>query len=70
MENLNARQIAYSLAPADVTELKQLDRGLRTNEALAHDRAAVAHLIELQLARSSGMAVRITELGYEVLRYL
>ena len=70
MEIRDVRQIAYSLAPADVTELKQLDRGLRTNESLAHDRAAVAHLIKLQLAWSSGMAVRITELGYEVLTYL
>jgi hypothetical protein len=41
---------------------------LRTNEPLGHDKTAIAHLIEQKLAYSSGIAVRITPLGYEVLK--
>jgi hypothetical protein len=36
----------------------------------AHDRAAIARLIELKPAPANGMALRITELGYEVLSCL
>jgi hypothetical protein len=70
MEKPDAYYIAARLSDRDAKELKLLDRGLRTNEPLAHDRAAVADLIELELARSSGIAVRITEIGYQVLRFL
>jgi hypothetical protein len=59
-----------NLSDADVRELKRLDYGLRTNEPFGHDRAAIARLIELKLASANGMAVRITERGYEVLSRL
>jgi len=68
MKPLNAQpDTAATLSDADVRELKRLDYGLRTNEPLGHDRAALARLIEFKLAFANGMAVRITELGYEVL---
>jgi len=67
---LDAHQIANCLSNRDASELKLVDWCLRTNEACGHDREAVAHLIAMELARANGMAVRITELGYEVLRHL
>jgi hypothetical protein len=70
MENSNPAQIAVTLSRDDAKELRLLDRGLRTNEPLSHDGAAIAHLIKLALARSSRVAVRITDLGYQVLRFL
>jgi hypothetical protein len=66
MDNIDA--VAQLMTNADAMELKLLDRGLRTNEPLSHDRTAIAHLIELKLAYSSGIAVRITPLGYEMLK--
>jgi hypothetical protein len=70
MNALNPFDIARTLSHADEDELKRLDYGLRTNKPIGHDRGAVAHLIELQLARADGMAVRITDLGYQVLQHL
>jgi hypothetical protein len=63
----NAHRIAKLISDADARERKLLDRGLRTNEPLSHDKAAIKDLIESEFAYSSGMAVRITSLGYEVL---
>jgi hypothetical protein len=60
-------EMARNLARADVDAHKRLVYGLRSNARVRHDPAAVAHLIELELARSAGMAVRITDLGYQVL---
>jgi hypothetical protein len=65
----NAQRIAQFISNADARELKLLDRDLRTNEPLSHyDRTAIANLIEQKLAYSAGIAVRITPLGYEVLK--
>jgi hypothetical protein len=68
MNDHSTYHVAASLSPAGASELKRLNHGLRINEPLGHDRAAIAHLIELKLACANGMAVRITELGYEVLQ--
>lgn len=70
MNALNPFHVARTLSRADADELKRLDRGLRTNEPIGHDRNAVGQLIELQLARANGIAVRITDLGYQVLQHL
>jgi hypothetical protein len=68
MDYPNAQRIAQLISDTDAREQKLLDRGLRTNETLGHDRNTIAHLIELELVYANGMAVRVTDLGYEVLK--
>jgi|HubBroStandDraft_4_1064222.scaffolds.fasta_scaffold01490_16 hypothetical protein len=63
----DVRQVAADILPQDIQELWRLDYGLRTNVPIGHDREALKRLIAAGVAMSSGMAVRITPLGREVL---
>ena len=65
---LNAREIVADLMPEDMQALWHLDYGLRTNQAIVHQRAALKRLIVADVAMSSGMDVRITPLDCDVLR--
>lgn len=67
---VDAADIARELSDEDARQLQLLNRGLQTNERLPHKREPIARLIAYGLARSEGAAVRITPLGYEVLKYL
>lgn len=60
----------YQLTREEETELKQVARGLRTNEKLPHDKAALASLIEKGLLKRVGIGVRLTPEGEILLRRL
>jgi len=58
----------YQITNKEKEQLKLIERGLRTNEKLPHDGAAIASLITKGLLVSIGISVRITPQGEEALR--
>lgn len=59
--------MVYRLPQKEFEQLKLIKRGLLTNESLPHDRVAIGSLIEKDLLRPNGVAVRLTPEGQELL---
>jgi len=58
----------HQLTDEALEQLRLIERGLRTNEKLPHDRLLVASLIAKGLVKSSGIGVEITPEGHETLK--